>query len=114
MAKFVDVDARVELWRAQDGAALLEGADWVIGVWHSSIRTRVKHSVEARHADAIDNIGTKVELLKYCVEHNIKVRTFIHIFCVYPSHEPGLFVHGCKHKIRSDANSNCRYFRHNI
>ena len=42
MAKFVDVDAHVELWRAQDGAALLEGADWVIGVCYSSIRTRVK------------------------------------------------------------------------
>ncbi|TFY69591.1 hypothetical protein EVG20_g3087 [Dentipellis fragilis] len=54
IARFVDVDARVELWRDdEDGADLLDGVDWVI--------------------DAIDNIGTKVDLLKYCVQHNIKV-----------------------------------------
>ncbi|THH08872.1 hypothetical protein EW146_g8853 [Bondarzewia mesenterica] len=53
VARFVEVDARVELWRAQDGATLLEGADWVI--------------------DAIDNIQTKVELLKHCVENDIKI-----------------------------------------
>lgn len=33
MAKFVEVDARIELWRADEtGAGLLEGADWVIGL----------------------------------------------------------------------------------
>ncbi|KAI0268505.1 hypothetical protein BGY98DRAFT_1091490 [Russula aff. rugulosa BPL654] len=48
------VDPRVELWRGDaDGAELLRGADWVV--------------------DAIDNIGTKVELLAYCVQNNIKV-----------------------------------------
>ncbi|KAJ7496426.1 hypothetical protein FB451DRAFT_1074472 [Mycena latifolia] len=53
IARWVDVDARVELWRKEDGGALLEGADWVV--------------------DAIDNIQTKVDLLKYCHEHDIKV-----------------------------------------
>ncbi|KAI0298372.1 hypothetical protein B0F90DRAFT_1862035 [Multifurca ochricompacta] len=54
IAPFVQVDPRVELWRGgAEGASLLEGADWVI--------------------DAIDNIGTKVELLAYCVQNNIKV-----------------------------------------
>ncbi|KAH9169389.1 ubiquitin-protein ligase molybdopterin-converting factor [Lactarius sanguifluus] len=54
IAPFVRVDPRVELWRGgTDGADLLEGADWVV--------------------DAIDNIGTKVELLAYCVQNNIKV-----------------------------------------
>ncbi|KAA1471887.1 hypothetical protein DENSPDRAFT_837994 [Dentipellis sp. KUC8613] len=54
IARFVDVDPRVELWRDdEDGADLLDGVDWVI--------------------DAIDNIGTKVDLLKYCVQHNIKI-----------------------------------------
>ncbi|KAH9023347.1 ubiquitin-protein ligase molybdopterin-converting factor [Lactarius pseudohatsudake] len=54
IAPFVRVDPRVELWRGgTDGADLLEGADWVV--------------------DAIDNIGTKVELLAYCVRNNIKV-----------------------------------------
>ncbi|KIK34332.1 hypothetical protein CY34DRAFT_813002 [Suillus luteus UH-Slu-Lm8-n1] len=49
----VEVDGRIELWRKEDGGRLLEGADWVI--------------------DAIDNITTKVDLLKYCHEHHIKV-----------------------------------------
>ncbi|KAI0052266.1 hypothetical protein FA95DRAFT_1553584 [Auriscalpium vulgare] len=54
IARFVRVDPRIELWReGENGAELLEGADWVI--------------------DAIDNIQTKVDLLKYCVQHNIKV-----------------------------------------
>ncbi|PFH51181.1 hypothetical protein AMATHDRAFT_143169 [Amanita thiersii Skay4041] len=53
MSKRVDIDSRIELWRKEDGGTLLEGADWVI--------------------DAIDNIQTKVDLLKYCYDHNIKV-----------------------------------------
>ncbi|KAI0062474.1 hypothetical protein BV25DRAFT_1916005 [Artomyces pyxidatus] len=54
IARFVRVDPRIELWRAgEGGAALLEGADWVV--------------------DAIDNIQTKVDLLKYCVQNDIKV-----------------------------------------
>ncbi|KAL5520929.1 hypothetical protein ACEPAF_2932 [Sanghuangporus sanghuang] len=53
MSLKVEVDAREELWRKEDGGVLLEGADWVI--------------------DAIDNITTKVDLLKYCHSNGIKV-----------------------------------------
>lgn len=53
IARWVDVDARIDLWQKETGGDLLEGADWVI--------------------DAIDNITTKVDLLKYCHDHNIKV-----------------------------------------
>ncbi|KAF9078495.1 hypothetical protein BDP27DRAFT_1281141 [Rhodocollybia butyracea] len=49
-----EVDARVDVWRKEDGGAHLEGADWVI-------------------VDAIDNIQTKVDLLKYCNDNGIKV-----------------------------------------
>ncbi|TFY63041.1 hypothetical protein EVJ58_g3479 [Rhodofomes roseus] len=53
MARWVQVDARIDIWRKEQGGDLLEGADWVI--------------------DAIDNITTKVDLLKYCHDHGIKV-----------------------------------------
>ncbi|CAA7266262.1 unnamed protein product [Cyclocybe aegerita] len=53
IAKWVEVDSRIELWRKDEGGDLLEGADWVV--------------------DAIDNIQTKVDLLKYCHDNNIKV-----------------------------------------
>lgn len=53
ISKCVEVDSRIEIWRKEDGGALLQGADWVI--------------------DAIDNVSTKVDLLKYCHEHGIKV-----------------------------------------
>ncbi|KAJ7059338.1 hypothetical protein C8F01DRAFT_1301930 [Mycena amicta] len=54
VARWVEVDARVNIWRKYDGGgALLEGADFVI--------------------DAIDNIQTKVDLLHYCHTHKIPV-----------------------------------------
>ncbi|OCH94639.1 ubiquitin-protein ligase molybdopterin-converting factor, partial [Obba rivulosa] len=53
ISRWVDVDARIDIWRKEQGGDLLEGADWVI--------------------DAIDNITTKVDLLKYCHDNNIKV-----------------------------------------
>ncbi|KAJ3756344.1 ubiquitin-protein ligase molybdopterin-converting factor [Lentinula raphanica] len=53
VAKWLEVDARIEIWRKEEGGLLLEGADWVI--------------------DAIDNIQTKVDLLKYCSDNRIKV-----------------------------------------
>ncbi|KAK2460838.1 hypothetical protein APHAL10511_007308 [Amanita phalloides] len=53
ISKVVDVDSRIEVWRKEEGGTLLEGADWVV--------------------DAIDNITTKVDLLKYCHNQNIKV-----------------------------------------
>ncbi|KAI0327519.1 hypothetical protein GY45DRAFT_1308584 [Cubamyces sp. BRFM 1775] len=52
-SRVVEVDARIDIWRKESGGDHLEGADWVI--------------------DAIDNITTKVDLLKYCHENNIKV-----------------------------------------
>ncbi|KAH9885286.1 hypothetical protein C8Q73DRAFT_718286 [Cubamyces lactineus] len=52
-SRVVQVDARIDIWRKESGGEHLEGADWVI--------------------DAIDNITTKVDLLKYCHENNIKV-----------------------------------------
>ncbi|KAG9103723.1 hypothetical protein FRC06_008580 [Ceratobasidium sp. 370] len=58
VAPWVEVDARIELWKlGAGGEGLLEWedkpVDWVI--------------------DAIDNMTTKVQLLKYCKEHGIKV-----------------------------------------
>ncbi|KAG0703571.1 hypothetical protein DFH29DRAFT_998396 [Suillus ampliporus] len=53
ISPWVEVDSRAEIWRKEDGGRLLEGADWVI--------------------DAIDNITTKIDLLKYCHQHDIKV-----------------------------------------
>ncbi|KAF9551067.1 ubiquitin-protein ligase molybdopterin-converting factor [Agrocybe pediades] len=53
IAKWVNVDSRIDIWRKEEGGLLLEDADWVI--------------------DAIDNIQTKVDLLKYCHDNKIKV-----------------------------------------
>ncbi|KAI0786980.1 ubiquitin-protein ligase molybdopterin-converting factor [Abortiporus biennis] len=53
ISRWVQVDARIDIWRKENGGDLLEDADWVI--------------------DAIDNITTKVDLLKYCHDHKIKV-----------------------------------------
>ncbi|KAH9848520.1 hypothetical protein C2E23DRAFT_843286 [Lenzites betulinus] len=53
ITRVVEIDARIDIWRKESGGDLLEGADWVI--------------------DAIDNITTKVDLLKYCHDHDIKI-----------------------------------------
>ncbi|EJF56712.1 ubiquitin-protein ligase molybdopterin-converting factor, partial [Dichomitus squalens] len=53
ISRIIEIDARIDIWRKESGGDLLEGADWVV--------------------DAIDNITTKVELLKYCHANNIKV-----------------------------------------
>ncbi|KAF7986082.1 hypothetical protein HWV62_41487 [Athelia sp. TMB] len=53
ISRWVTVDARIDIWRAEEGGKLLDGADWVI--------------------DAIDNITTKVDLLRYCHTHSIRV-----------------------------------------
>jgi len=80
IAPFVQVDPRVELWRGDaDGMELLRGADWVVGALYSFFLCPLvwweKKVVDAFFlvADAIDNIGTKVELIAYCVQNNIKV-----------------------------------------
>ncbi|KIY49835.1 hypothetical protein FISHEDRAFT_65206 [Fistulina hepatica ATCC 64428] len=53
IARWVEVDARVDIWRKEEGGHHLEDVDWVV--------------------DAIDNIQTKVDLLKYCHDHDLKV-----------------------------------------
>ncbi|KAJ7247439.1 ubiquitin-protein ligase molybdopterin-converting factor [Mycena haematopus] len=53
MARWVEVEECVEVWRAEGGEKLLEGADWVV--------------------DAIDNMQTKVDLLHHCHSRGIKV-----------------------------------------
>ncbi|PIL28978.1 hypothetical protein GSI_09025 [Ganoderma sinense ZZ0214-1] len=53
MSRVIEIDPRIELWRKESGGELLDGADWVI--------------------DAIDNITTKVDLLKYCHNNHIQV-----------------------------------------
>lgn len=72
ISRNVRVDSRQKLWRDdEEGAKLLEGADWVIGMSvYVSFR---RHGVLKLGTDAIDNITTKVDLLKYCHSHNIKV-----------------------------------------
>ncbi|KAF9453340.1 hypothetical protein P691DRAFT_801156 [Macrolepiota fuliginosa MF-IS2] len=53
MCRWVEVETVNDLWTKENGGSMLEGADWVI--------------------DAIDNIQTKVDLLKYCHDHGLKV-----------------------------------------
>ena len=31
ISRWVTVDARIDIWRAEEGGKLLDGADWVIG-----------------------------------------------------------------------------------
>jgi tRNA threonylcarbamoyladenosine dehydratase len=33
ISRCVEVDARIDIWRKEEGGILLEGADWVIGSW---------------------------------------------------------------------------------
>ena len=37
ISRFVKVDPRIELWRAGEGGDLLDGADWVIGMFKTYI-----------------------------------------------------------------------------
>lgn len=73
ISRWVEVDSRVEIWRKEDGGKLLEGADWVIGKLGFLENEARFHLLSAK--DAIDNITTKVDLLKYCHDHNIKVHS---------------------------------------
>src|SRR5882762_4399364 len=34
ISRWVEVDARVDIWRKDEGGVLLDGADWVIGKAH--------------------------------------------------------------------------------
>lgn len=41
ICRWVNVDARVDIWRKDQGGLLLDGADWVIGAY--AIRRTVSH-----------------------------------------------------------------------
>ncbi|EDR10387.1 uncharacterized protein LACBIDRAFT_152374, partial [Laccaria bicolor S238N-H82] len=70
ICKWAQVDSRIEVWRKEEGGALLEDADWVIGMFSPSLT----HALFSQcFLDAIDNIQTKVDLLKYCHDNDIKV-----------------------------------------
>ena len=73
IARWVDVDARVDIWRKEQGGLLLDGVDWVIGRSSYLFFNAYTHL----QIDAIDNITTKVDLLKYCHDNNIKVGRLI-------------------------------------
>lgn len=96
MAKWIEVDARVEIWRKEEGGVLLEGADWVIG--HSQVDGSMKNVTDSLDSDAIDNIQTKVDLLKYCTDNSIKVIRASLRARVQISHSnmlTGVCIHGC-------------------
>jgi tRNA A37 threonylcarbamoyladenosine dehydratase len=40
IAKWVEVDSRIDIWRREEGGYLLEGADWVIG-WSDQTRRQI-------------------------------------------------------------------------
>lgn len=42
IAKWVQVDSRTELWRKDDGGRLLEGADWVIGMFDTFLTSKLQ------------------------------------------------------------------------
>ncbi|KAJ2922920.1 hypothetical protein H1R20_g14182, partial [Candolleomyces eurysporus] len=65
ISKWSDIDACVNIWRKEEGGDLLDGYDWVV-----------------------DNIQTKVDLLKYCHANNIKGVTS-GIPVVYSTEVPG-------------------------
>lgn len=85
ISAWVEVDSRVEIWRKEDGGRLLEGADWVVGTSNAPLDL-VHPPFNFAYTDAIDNITTKVDLLKYCHEHNIKVRTQMNYLLVSNLH----------------------------
>jgi tRNA A37 threonylcarbamoyladenosine dehydratase len=71
-SRWIEIDPRIELWKKEDGGALLEGVDWVVGMCYCCIAPPSCSWLDPT-IDAIDNIGTKVDLLHYCHSHNIKV-----------------------------------------
>lgn len=79
VAKWVRVDARIEIWRKDEGGGkLLEGADWVVGELYDGYTFKPGPFFDVKtRVDAIDNIATKVDLLKYCRDHSIKVSSFL-------------------------------------
>ena len=73
ISRWVEVDAQVDIWRKEEGGKLLQDADWVVGEHESPHYVTLNSDEWLLLIDAIDNISTKVDLLRYCHEHKIKV-----------------------------------------
>lgn len=71
ISRWVEVDTRIAIWRKEEGGILLEGASWVIGA--CCVLVVVSVLTHQPLIDAIDNISTKIDLLKYCHDNKIKV-----------------------------------------
>jgi tRNA A37 threonylcarbamoyladenosine dehydratase len=71
-SRWIEVDARVDIWRKEEGGILLEDMDWVVGL--SAPASMRRTHVNLAPTDCIDNIDTKVDLLAYC--HNNGIRVF--------------------------------------
>ena len=39
-SKWVEIDARIDVWKKEGGGALLEGADWVFGEFHETFTNK--------------------------------------------------------------------------
>lgn len=63
--------------------------------------------------DAIDNITTKVDLLKYCYENGIKVTLPLRCTTHELTCSKGDIINGRRLKIRPKPNSNLRYILYN-
>jgi tRNA threonylcarbamoyladenosine dehydratase len=104
ISRWVQVDARVDIWRKDQGGKHLEDADWVIGA--SNIFRLSVSTLKNVKLDAIDNITTKVDLLKYCHDHKVKVQAFLVARNVFHLCFIGLFLDGCRSEIRPNTCSN--------
>ena len=47
-SRWIEIDPRIELWKKEDGGTLLEGMDWVVGMFHCYIT-----SSECLHLDLV-------------------------------------------------------------
>ena len=74
ISRWVRVDARVDIWRKDQGGHHLDDADWVIGMKLIYLDWLNSKLMPLFLSDAIDNITTKVDLLKYCHARGIKVK----------------------------------------
>ena len=70
IASWITVESCVDVWKKEEGGKYLHDVDWVIG-WVFATCYVLDLTCPL---DAIDNIGTKVDLLAYCHSNNIKVR----------------------------------------
>ena len=59
IAKWVQVDSRTELWRKEDGGRLLEGADWVIGMFDAFLMR--SHSRKSHFLHKMPSITSKLK-----------------------------------------------------